>query len=261
MTEVGCSAANPASGCNIYNINARDERNPAAMAPTTLTLTDLVAPTTGPQLAPLAFTRAGRPIYLACGAEGDDEEDDDAEDDDKSTIKTGAEGGDEDENGDKQEFKAPTEEEWKRTQAALARANNEAKRLRLKSKGATPKDDEDAGKKAEADAERKFKPIAVRSAAKAALLEAGLSDVSDARMKRLLRQIDMDDVDIDEDGDVLGLDGQIDGIKEDFPELFATKTERKRVPKLDASGRSTGGDGAKPKSMGEKIAASVLGGK
>jgi hypothetical protein len=54
--------------------------------------------------------------------------------------------------------------------------------------------------------------------------------------------IDLDEVDVDDDGDVVGLDDQVDSIKEDYPELFRpAEQQRKRATKLDASNRQGGG--------------------
>ena len=95
------------------------------------------------------------------------DKDDDKTDDDDS-----------DDDDEAEEFKPPSAEEWKSTQAALAKANAEAKKNRLalraaKKTAASGEDTEDAAEKAEAKAAEKWKPKVVNSAAKAALAEAG----------------------------------------------------------------------------------------
>jgi hypothetical protein len=113
---------------------------------------------------------------------------------------------------------------------------------------------------AQAAAEKRYKPIAIRSAARAAFLEAGLTDLSDSRMKSLTRLLVMEDIEVDEDGDVVGLDDQIDAIKEDLPELFRKpETEsvdngkpRIRAPKGDAADKKNAPQ--KPKTTGELYA-------
>ncbi|MEU9819200.1 phage scaffolding protein [Pseudonocardia alni] len=207
-------------------------------------------------LVPIGYGLDGAPIWPVFGAEDDEDEADDdtievGEDDDSDD--------DEDEDGEK-EWTPPTKAEWEKVQRSLKRANESAKKRRVEQKNTGS---DDAVKKAEEAAEKRFKPVAVRSAAKAALLEAGLNDASDDRIKKLMRMIDMDDVEIDDDGDVEGLEDQIDSIKEDFPALFEKKTEggtRRRATRLDASGRN-GGGGPTKKSTAERLAASALGKK
>lgn len=207
---------------------------------------------------PIGYWSSGRPIFPVMGASDDDDDDDSG----GSGTGDGADNGTEGASGEPTEYAPPSEAEWKRTQEALARANAEAKKHRLKvrelSKTADGTDDEKTRKAAE-DAEKRFKPVAVRSAAKAAFLEAGLNDATPDRLKKLLRLIEMDDVDVDDDGDVSGLDDQVESIKADYPELFKAP-ERRRAGRLDASNRSSDGTFA-PKTTGEKIAARVLSGK
>lgn len=218
------------------------------------------------EFEPIGYLTSGTPVWPVRGAE-DDDDDGDGGNIDPVPAGGDGDGDDEGDGGDGkggEPFKAPTEVEWRRTQAALAKANAEAKRQRLKAKElAKPANGDDDAAKAEAakvEAEARYKPVAVRSAAKAAFLEAGLNDASPERIKRLLRMVDLDEVDVDTDGDVTGLDEQIDSVKDDYPELFRPADQpRKRTTRLDAANRQTVGDG-KPRSTGEKIAAAVLSG-
>lgn len=138
---------------------------------------------------------------------------------------------------------APTEAEWKRTQAALAKANNEAKTRREELAAARKATEDDAGKavrEAAEAAEKRFKPVAVRSAARAAFVEAGLQGVTPERVAKLVRMLDLDTLDVDDSGDVTGLDVQVASVKREYPELF-TPTE-KRPPRVTTGDKPPTGD-------------------
>lgn len=159
---------------------------------------------------------------------------------------------------DQPEWTPPTKDEHERMQRALAKANAEAKTHREAVKALQSKSEDADGKAAReaADAaEKRFKPVAVRSAAKAAFLEAGLQGSTPERMARVVRMLDLDALDVDDDGDVTGLTEQVKAIKADYPELF-TPTE-KRPPRLNTGDRPP--SNGKPMTTGEKIAAQVLG--
>lgn len=154
----------------------------------------------------------------------------------------------------------PTKDEWDRAQKALAKANAEAKDRREKLQALQRQHEDDAGKatreKAE-EAERRYKPIAVRAAAKAAFLEAGLQSSSPDRVAKLVRMLDLDAITVDDTGDVTGLDDQVATIKADYPELF-TPAEKK-PPRLNAGDKPPAG--GRPKRSSDLIAAAVLGGQ
>lgn len=161
--------------------------------------------------------------------------------------------------GDDNEYTPPTRDEWVSTQDALKRANGEAKKWRLKArdleKGKTQDQDGDADAKAREAAEARYKPVVVKSAARAALVEAG---VAADRVGKLMRLIDMSEVDVDDEGEVLGLDDQIESIKTDYPELFSAGEARqsRRIPRV------TGADRQSPpvkKSVDELLAERLLG--
>lgn len=152
----------------------------------------------------------------------------------------------------------PTKDEHERMQRALAKANAEAKTHREAARALQAKSEDADGKAAReaADAaEKRFKPVAVRSAAKAAFLEAGLQGSTPERIARVIRMLDLDALDVDEDGDVTGLTEQVAAIRKDYPELF-TPTE-KRPPRLNTGDRPP--SNGKALTTGEKIAAQVLG--
>ena len=154
----------------------------------------------------------------------------------------------------------PTKEELARMQRALTKANSEAKKNRLRYKqllaktvdGKSTDGDGKEDKNKEIDRERirnevseaeeaRWKKRVVRQAAKAALLEAGLT--GDAT--KMARLVDEDDVDVDDDGEISdGLEEQIESIKEDYPDLFEDKNAP--PPRTTRRTRIDGGSRERP---------------
>jgi hypothetical protein len=114
--------------------------------------------------------------------------------------------------------------------------------------------------------ERRFKEPLVRTAARAALIQAGAlastegdKEKGEAKLRRLLKLVDMNDVSVDSDtGEVLGLDEQVEAMQADYPELFkAPVTEQPKLkPRPTAAAKKPAPD--KPKSTWERHAAAVL---
>jgi hypothetical protein len=75
-----------------------------------------------------------------------------------------------------------------------------------------------------ASTEHKYKPVVARLAAQNALMEAGWSGEN---ISRIMRLIDLDEVDID-DGEVTGIQEQVDELKTDYPEWFKGRGRRSR---------------------------------
>lgn len=108
--------------------------------------------------------------------------------------------------------------------------------------GPKPKDDASAGDTpdlarltldAETKAAAAWKPLVIRGQAAAALKEAGL--IGDPA--RLLKLIDVDDIDVDpETGELDGLDEQVAELKKDYGQLFRRKGSRS----IDAADRKPG---------------------
>lgn len=233
-----------------------------------------------------------KPVYVQAGGAEDDDDDDTgidlegggtggsgASDDDEDDVE---ERDDEDEEPKPKPAAAKTAEKaYKQSdidkltgaldkeRAASKAARAQVRELTTQLKTATKKPSTDeaeaaleaAREEAVANTEKKLKPVVVNAAAKAALLAAGLNDTSDAKIKKLLRTLELDDIDIDDDGEVSGLDDQIDGIKDAFPELFkkdepapATKV---RAPRLDAAGKNNAP--STPKTTGELYAQRIHG--
>lgn len=230
-----------------------------------------------------------KPVYLLAGGSSDEDDDDDT-----GIDLEGGDGGagtaDEDDDQDddaaeepkptpapaKTAEKPPTKDDITKLSGALEKeraasktARAQVRELQAQLKAATKKPNADeseaaleaAREEATAAAEQKFKPVVVHAAAKAALLAAGLNVTSDATMKRLLRTLDLADIDIDPDGEVSGLDEQVDQIKDAFPDLFKkdepTPTPRPRAPRLDAAGKNN--TPTAPKTTGEFYAQQILG--
>lgn len=165
--------------------------------------------------------------------------------------------------------------------AALKKANAQAARLRAAAKKAPAKkvaakvvkpaesaqDGAEAGRAAE-DAEARFTRHAIRTEGAAAILEAGFS--GDRKAARdLTRLLDSDLLDVDEDGEVDGLDEAVEELVEKYPGLFAKQEggagrqqapRRQRVQSIDSaagsrSSRRGSGNGQPVKSSAERIGA------
>lgn len=198
--------------------------------------------------------------------------DQDAQDD---GAETGAQGDaeDQDEPALRDDGKPVTAADWSALREALTKARKDARTAKRDSKSGAggTSGDADSGKsapnaeeirnQAETAAAAKWKPTVVRTAARAAFAEAGLvaGKGGDAALKRAIRLLDLEDLDVDEDGNVDGLDEQIDEIKGEFPELFVARR---------SGGRPNGGvDGAdksghvsnKQKTSAQAIADSLFG--
>lgn len=145
-----------------------------------------------------------------------------------------------------------TAEDISGLQAALKAARQEA-RAAKRGKTDPPAEGQDPDAlKAEADG--RWKPIVVRQAARAAFAEAGLQAGDDA-LGRVLRMIDLDDLDVADDGAVDGLADQVAEIKEQFPALFAPA--KPRPGRIDGAGKPAD---KTPKTAAERIAAQLLAG-
>ena len=148
-------------------------------------------------------------------------------------------------------------------QEALRKARKDA-RAATRGRGVESSDgDAPDPDKVRADTERaaadKWKPVLVRTAARTAFVEAGLAlpkDGADEAMARVVRLLDLDDLDVTDDGQVDGLREQVEDIRRDFPELFSTT---KRAPRVDAAGKS--GTPTPPKTAAERLAAQLTGGR
>jgi hypothetical protein len=212
-----------------------------------------VHPVYGPALAVLD----GVPVWLQCGAADDDDDgaeiDLTAADGKPAAVKKQSDilddepdEDDEPEDESDKDDKAPpakkpagqapahTAEDFERLEKALTaeramrkkRESMIAEFRKAERAAATSGDDAAAQQVRDAAdaAAAKYKPVAIRSAAKAALLEANFQNPTDERIKKMIKRLDIDDIDVDDDGDIIGLEGQIESLVDDFPELFTAPT-------------------------------------
>lgn len=213
----------------------------------------------------------GTPIWQQVGFAPEDEDDEQDGDEDQD-----------DDGEDEDEWTPPSREEYEALQRKLARANKEAAKRRkaLKARQADDEDDLDdaeddedgSGKRsdrkelkrllarAEARVEARYKPALVKQAAKSALVDAGFSGEITNRTMGLL---DLDSLEVDEDGEVVGLDEAIEELKEDLPQLFK-RSHRGTAKSSGSTGRKSLDGGVKktakkPQSHAEILAAQLLG--
>lgn len=140
---------------------------------------------------------------------------------------------------DKPTGDAPSGDELKQLRAALKKANSqaaasrkEADDLRKKTESESEAAVRTAKEQAAAEVEGTWRPRAVRLAARAALIEAGLIGKPD----RILRLIEVDQVEVDDDGEVTGLEAQIRELKKEYPDLFG----KRGAARIDGADRGNG---------------------
>lgn len=185
--------------------------------------------------------------------------DDDADDDDDELD-------DDDEDDDSDDEDDDDEDLGPKGKKALNAEREANKRLRrenraLRKAGGKTEDDEDeddkddtktAVSKAEAGRDAVWKPLLVRQAASAALASAGLIGKPD----RLLRLLDLEDIDVDpKTGEIDGLADQIKDFRREYRELF----RRKGSSSIDAGDRDDDRDDGKAKTATERQAQMLVG--
>lgn len=219
----------------------------------------------------LGYRADGRPIHLiAGGAEDDDpdieveideepepepEADPAPEPDDKPKPKAPAKKDDPKPGDD--DYTPPSRSEWARAQAALKKANDEAKTQRLRNKELEEKargdetEHEKALREAREEGEKRFREPMKKSGMKAALVEAGF-----ASPDRLMKLVDWDAVTVDDDGDLVGVEAEVDRVKVEYPELL--QQDRPKA-KTRPTGAPRPAAAEKPKTTAEIHAARLLG--
>lgn len=78
------------------------------------------------------------------------------------------------------------------------------------------------------EADKRYKPLIIRTSAKAELVAAGVRADKVARLTKLL---DLDEIEVEDDGSVSGLAEQVTALKEEWPELFEETKPRKATSK------------------------------
>jgi hypothetical protein len=170
----------------------------------------------------------------ASGSGSDDDEDDDEDEDDE----------DDDEDPDEDKSDEELRAELKATRASLAKANGQSakrrKALRAKEaeleaarkpKPKAKKDDDEDGPdldtirhEARAEGSKEGIARAKRAEAKSSLLAAG---VNPERVAKAVGLLDLDELDLDDDG-LDGIDDEIEDLRKGWPELFAKKRTRRQ---------------------------------
>lgn len=217
-----------------------------------------------PPWAVIGYRKDGRPIRpIAGGAEDDDPAPDPADDDpdpgddpepDPDPKPKPPAPKDDPKPGD--DYVPPSRTEWERIQAALKKSNDDAKRHRIRNKEleeaarAGETEHEKALREAKEEGEKRFREPMKKAGVRAALAEAGFTAPD-----RLMKLVDWDAVTVD-DGDVIGVEAEVDRIKADYPELLP---QDKPKPKPKPNGTPKPPVDPKPKTSGEKHAARILG--
>lgn len=129
----------------------------------------------------------------------------------------------------------------KAVREAEARANAAEKAL-------AAKDSTETTEPSEADS--KFKELYLKSAAKQALLDAGVTTGTD----RFVKMLDLSSAEVDESGVISGLEDQIADLKEEWADVLAPKPARKTVGKTDGARREAP---SVPKSSAELLASRI----
>jgi len=227
------------------------------------------------------------PVFYADGGDEDDDEDEEDEEDDKGKEDED----DDDDDDDEDKGKTPEElaAEVKRLRAAylkkLKNSKNrgtrltaaEAEKAKLQSEYATLQEQFDelkktAGKEVDSEAATRrineliekardegkeaFKPTVIRMAARAELMAAGARP---ALVDRLVRMIDVGEVDIDDEDGTIDVTDQVDALKKDMPEMFGPKratTARKRKAAGSGGGEGSGGGAGTGKGAARKAGGS-----
>lgn len=218
----------------------------------------------------------------ASGGKSRDDEEDESDDDEDSDDEEGDE--DEEDDEDEDEFadlsEAEIRAELKKATDRLTKAGGsvrskrasirklkreleDARKPKPAGKGKKADDDDEpdldaireaAKAEARAEADTRIK----RSEAKAALVAAGVTREVAAD---LIGFVKLDDLDLDDDGEVEGLDEEIERIQKKYPTFFAKPTRRRRESVAGGGDRDgTGRRPAKKMTASERQAALVTGG-
>lgn len=212
-----------------------------------------------------AYLRMRGLVMFALGdnSGGSDDDPDDDEDDDDA--------GDDDGDPDEGKTDAEIRAELASTRAALKKSNDNGLKARNRRKAAEARADAleaaKGNKPADDDAEAAVKAARdegtkaerersdgrlMRSEAKSALIAKGADA---AKVKRLIALVDYSDLEVDDDGEVEGLEDAIDDLVSEYPELFNKPGARRRI-----SGDSDDGKGRpRGKSATERQAAMLTG--
>lgn len=174
-----------------------------------------------------------------------------------------------DEAPDTDDYVPPSREEWERVRRTLVKRKEEKLAVQRDLNSLRDKykeqetETEKAVREAEERTEARYKPIAVKKAVRASLIQAGATasvegdkEKTEARLTRLMKFVDIGELSIDDDGEVLGVEEQVDALRADYPELFEAVAKKARA-RPTAAPRPPAEE--KPKSAAERHAARILG--
>lgn len=124
----------------------------------------------------------------------------------------------------------------------------ELKELRKKTESDTEKaarEQQEAIEAAKLEAANKYKPVVVKNFVEKELISAG---VKPNKIGRLVKLMDMTDIEVDDKFNVVGVEEQIEELRDEYPELFTAyaeevkeeeeekpKPKRRRAPRAEAS--------------------------
>lgn len=197
---------------------------------------------------------------------GSDDDDDDADDDDDD------EGDDLDADKSDEELRA----ELKDIRNRLKGANDKGKRNRLKARELQKQLDErgrDKGKAKSDDDEDKPDPAEIRrqaladarnesdsrikkGAVRAELRAAGIST---EQLARVAGMVNLDDLDVDDNGEVDGIDEAVADLKQEFPQLFGIEVGKRQRRGVTGPSDEQRGSGKRKLSVDQQLANQLLG--
>lgn len=131
--------------------------------------------------------------------------------------------------------------------AKLREREKELDELKRSTEGDAERTARETREQVQAELEKRYKPILVEKTARADLIAAGVKPDKVARMVRLMS---LDEIEVGDDGEVTGLDDQIEELKSDYPELFGTVDAAK--PERRGSRAADGAD-KKPETRKTRI--------
>lgn len=235
----------------------------------------MIHPHTGKPLEAVWVRPDGRPVWPIMGASEDDDSDEDADADGDDSDEDADVDGDDSDEDDIDDGKSPEDlkaelARLRKSQAKLLKEKRNLTRTGDKTKPKTKDDTDgkDAFTKDDVEALREetresvrseMLPAVIRPAARTVLEQLGMqfpkdSDVAKAKLSRALKLADIDDVELDEDGELIGLEAALREVRRQFPEMF--KGTRVRTPGNAGGGRRPS---TKPKSATEQQMAAAFG--
>jgi hypothetical protein len=144
----------------------------------------------------------------------------------------------------------------------LREKEQELAELKRANEGESERVQREAREAATAEIESKYKPLVVRTTARAELLDAGApKDTVDQMIADFIR---VEDVEVDENGNVTGVDAQVLAAKEKYPMLFPGNAAEQPVKKPRVTAKVADGadkPAAKKKLSAEERAMRMLQGK